>query len=238
LFRGQNEQEVINILKRAQDKEDEIWLHIDKRNKNKNTTMTSKIQLQMYGEFKRVFESYLFKEFSTQAKSVNNALLILGESSFGVLFLNTKNEVLGVQNYYGTWSAPKGHLKIKNDGTLEIPWETLLRELFEELSIKLKRSKSEKTINTENIGHFLALNKDNFLQCRLESRPGTGDGLRLIGLLIVHVDEKIWKFSLKDNKENKAIKWLNIDDIIRNKPEIGHDMYYTLRPFVRYLKDH
>ncbi|CAF4204514.1 unnamed protein product, partial [Rotaria sordida] len=25
LFRGQNEQEVINILKRAQDKEDEIW---------------------------------------------------------------------------------------------------------------------------------------------------------------------------------------------------------------------
>jgi len=40
----------------------------------------------------------------------------------------------------------KGHPKIKDDGTLETPWETFLRELFEELSIKLKRSKHDKTI--------------------------------------------------------------------------------------------
>ncbi|CAF4918866.1 unnamed protein product, partial [Rotaria sp. Silwood1] len=146
--------------------------------------------------------------------------------------------ILGVQNHYGTWSPPKGHPKIKNDGTLETPWETLLRELCEELSIRLKRSKREKIINKENIDHFLSLNKDNFLQCRVDSRPDTNDRSRLIGLLIVPVDEKKWRFRLKDYKENKACEWLNIDDIIRNKPESGYDIYHTLRPFVQYVKEH
>jgi hypothetical protein len=235
-FPGQNQQEVINILLKVQDKTDKIWSDVDKR--YINITITSKICSQMYGEFKRTFHSYLSKEYSTQAKSVNDARSILKQLSFGTLFLNTKNQILGVQNHHGTSSAPKGHPKIKIDGTLETPWETLLRELFEELLIKLKRGKNKKAINKDNIDQFLALNKDNFLECRVDSRPGTSDGLRLIGLLIVRIDEKKYKFSLKDNKENKACSWLNIDEIIRNKPETGHDIYYTLRPFARYIKDH
>ncbi len=112
---------------------------------------------------------------------------------------------MGVQNHYGTWSAPKGHPKLKSDGTLETSSETLLRELFEELSIKFKRSKREKTINKDNIDRFLALNKDNFLECYIASGSGNDNGLRRIGLLIVPVDESIWKFSLKNNEENKVI---------------------------------
>ncbi|CAF1532801.1 unnamed protein product, partial [Adineta steineri] len=177
------------------------------------------------------------KEYSTQAKSVNDAQTILESLSSGILFLNTKNQIMGVQNHHGCWSAAKGHPKIKNDGTLETALETLLRELFEELSIKFKRSKSQIIINKNNIGHHLALNKDNFLECHINSRTDIDNGIRRIGLLVVCVDEKKWKFSLKDNKENKACAWLNIDDIIRNKPENGYDIYYTLRSFARYLKD-
>ncbi len=51
-----------------------------------------------------------------------------------------------LQNHYGIWSAVKDHPKIKDDETLETSLETFLRELFEELSIKLKISKHEKTI--------------------------------------------------------------------------------------------
>ncbi|CAF1476416.1 unnamed protein product [Rotaria sordida] len=40
------------------------------------------------------------------------------------------------------------------------------------------------------------------------------------------------------NTKNEACAWIKIDDVIRNKPEGNHDIYYTLRPFVRYLKDH
>jgi hypothetical protein len=52
----------------------------------------------------------------------------------------------------------KGHPKIKDDGTLGTPWETFVRELFEELSIKLKRSKYDKTVTREDI-NLLGVNK-------------------------------------------------------------------------------
>jgi hypothetical protein len=108
----------------------------------------------------------------------------------------------------------KGHPKIKDDGTLETPWETCVRELFEELSIKLKTSKREKRITKENI-HLLAINKANFLQCRVDSRLNTNDRLRCIGLFCVRVDEKKFKFSLKDNKENTVS--INLRFTLKNK---------------------
>ncbi|CAF0819655.1 unnamed protein product [Adineta steineri] len=234
-FPDKKQEDVIKILLKAQAEMDKIWSNIDKR--YTKITITPKIRPQMIREFKREYDSYLSKEYPTQVKSVKDALLILRKSSFGILILNTKNQILAVQNYQGTWSAPKGHPKYKDDGTLEIPSETVSRESCEELLITCKRNKRKLTINKDNLDHFFGLNNDNFLECRFNDRPGTNDGLRQIGLFVVRVDETKWTFSLKDNKENRACEWLNIADIVRNKPEVGRDIYYTLRPFAQYLKD-
>jgi hypothetical protein len=82
--------------------------------------------------------------------------------------------------------------------------ETVLRELLEELSIEFKRKRSKIGINKDNIGHFLALNKKNFLQCHVDSKTNTNDRLRLIGLFFVHVNEKKFIFTLKNKKENQV----------------------------------
>ena len=58
----------------------------------------------------------------------------------------------------------KGHLRIKEDGTLEIPVETALRELFEEVGIKRITSKRKRIISMNNMLDFPALKKDRFLQ--------------------------------------------------------------------------
>ncbi len=52
----------------------------------------------------------------------------------------------------------KSHPKIKDDRTLETPSETFVRELFEELSIKLKRSEHDKTVTKDDI-NLLGVNK-------------------------------------------------------------------------------
>jgi ADP-ribose pyrophosphatase YjhB (NUDIX family) len=231
LFPGRSKKQINAVLKTVQDKDDEIWRELDKKN-----ATSSKNSSQIYEDFKKVLQSYLSRTFTTQTKAINDARWILEQSSFGIVFYNMQNEVLGVQNHNGTWSAVKGHRRIKNDGTLETPWETCLRELFEELSIKLETNKRKKTITKENIG-LLAINKTNFVQYHVDSKRGTNDRLRLIGLFYVHIDEKKFKFSLKDNKENKMSGWLNMNDILNNKPEIGRDIYYTLRPFVQLFKD-
>ncbi len=54
---------------------------------------------------------------------------------------------MGVKNPYVTWSAIKGKLRINNDGTLEIPLETVLRELLEELSLQFKGNRRKLSIN-------------------------------------------------------------------------------------------
>jgi len=111
---------------------------------------------------------------------------------------------LGVKNPYVTWSAIKGKLKINNDGTFEIPLKTVLRELLEELSLQFKGNRRKLSINEKNIDHFLALNKNKFLQCQVDTRRNSNDRLRLIGLFIIPVDENKWIFTLKDKKENKV----------------------------------
>jgi ADP-ribose pyrophosphatase YjhB (NUDIX family) len=122
--------------------------------------------------------------------------------------------VLGVQNHYGSWSAVKGHLKITDDMTLETPYETSERELFEELSIDFESDNRIIRITKENIG-LLALNKTNFIQYHVDTRPDTNDRSRLIGLFFVRVDEKKWKFTLKDTKENMVI--INLCFTLKNK---------------------
>ncbi len=98
----------------------------------------------------------------------------------------------------------KGHPRIKDDGTYEIIRETVLRELFEELSIEFKRKKRKIEINKDNIGDFLPLNNDNFLEYRVNSKPNTNDGSRLIGLFFVRVNKKKFIFTLKNKKENQV----------------------------------
>ncbi|CAF4213632.1 unnamed protein product, partial [Adineta steineri] len=236
LIRGQNQQEVINILLKVDEEKEKIWSGIDK--KYTNIPITKRISSKMYREFKKAYNWYLSKEYLTRAKSVHDAQTILGNLSSGILILNKNNQkILGVQNYYETWSAPKGHPKIKDDGTLETPLETILRELFEELLIEFEECRTQITINKDNIDQYLTLNKDNFLECCFNSRTDIDDGIRRIGLSVVRVDEKKWKFSLKDNKENKNCAWLKIDDIIHHQPGNRHDKYHTLRPFAQYLKN-
>ncbi|CAF1545744.1 unnamed protein product [Rotaria magnacalcarata] len=146
--------------------------------------------------------------------------------------------VLAVQNHHGTWSALKGHPKIKEDGTLETRWETCLRELFEEVSIRYQGSEIHQRINKENICHLLHLKKDNYIQYRVDSNLDIGKKIRIIGLFIVSVNENEVKFSLKDTKENKVVEWLKFDGIIQNNPGSRRDIYFTLRPFIKYLNEH
>ncbi len=119
----------------------------------------------------------------------------------------------------------KGHPKIKDDRTLETPWETCVRELLEELSIILKQSKREKEINEKNI-QLLISNKTNFLECYLDSKPNTNDRLRRIGLFYVCIDKKKWKFSLKDNTENQVI--ISLCFILKNKLKYSNGYFRSV----------
>ncbi|CAF4015682.1 unnamed protein product [Rotaria magnacalcarata] len=234
LFPGQSEQAISTILKNVQDATDEIWSEVDK--KYIKRVMSRETTEQMYKDVTQSLSWYIRREFREQANAVYKAQVIMENISYGFMFCNTKNEVLGVQNHHGSWSAIKGHPKIKEDGTLETRWETCLRELFEEVLIELKRGRIHKRINKENICNLLHLKKDNYRQCLVDTKRGTRE--RIIGLFIVSVNENKVKFSLKDTKENKVVEWLKIDDIIQNNPGSRRDIYVTLRPFIKYVNKH
>ncbi|CAF4600431.1 unnamed protein product [Rotaria socialis] len=231
LFPGQSEQEIRTKLKNVQDAKDKIWNELDK--KFKKRVMSRETTGQMY---KDVTQSLYWHsiQFREQANAVYKAQVIMENILYGFMFCNTKNEVLAVQNHHGTRSALKGHPKIKEDGTLETRWETCLRELFEEVSIRYQGSKIHQRINKENICHLLHLKKDNYIQYRVDSNPDIGNKIRIIGLFIVSVNENEVKFILKDTKENKIVEWLKIDDIIQNNPGSRRDIYFTLRPFIKF----
>ncbi|CAF3772996.1 unnamed protein product [Rotaria magnacalcarata] len=213
LFPGQSEQEIRTKLKNVQDAKDKIWNELDK--KFKKRVMSRETTGQMYKDVTQNLSWYIRREFREQA-----------------------NAVLAVQNHHGTWSALKGHPKIKEDGTLETRWETCLRELFEEVSIRYQGSEIHQRINKENICHLLHLKKDNYIQYRVDSNLDIGKKIRIIGLFIVSVNENEVKFSLKDTKENKVVEWLKFDGIIQNNPGSRRDIYFTLRPFIKYLNEH
>ncbi|CAM4891313.1 unnamed protein product [Rotaria socialis] len=215
LFPGQSEQEIITKLKKVQDAKDGFWNEEGK--KYKKCGMSRETSGQIYKDVAEKLHGYIREEFGKQANWVNQAQLIMDNISYGFMFLNTKNE---------------------EDGTLETPWEASVRELLEEVSIKLKRGRIHKPINNKNICHLLHLKKDHFEHCRVDSKLGTGDKMRSIGLFIVRVNENEVKFSLNDTKENKVVEWLKIDDIIQNNPGSRRDIYVTLRPFIKYVNKH
>ncbi len=113
---------------------------------------------------------------------------------------------MAVQNYFGTWSAPKGHREIKKNGELETPWEAFLRELFEEISIKYKnKNKRPITLKKEHIGHYIALNQNIYHDDYVDLQPDTNDRGRFIRLFFNRIDETNMQFDLVDHKENLVI---------------------------------
>ncbi len=135
-------------------------------------------------------------------------------------------QVFAVQNHYGTWSAPKGHRKIDENAKLEIPWETSWRETFEEISIKLKgENMRELTINEILVG-FLKMDQIVYLECHLESKPGSNDRTRQIGLFVIPINGNELEFSLKNYKENQVI--MNILFISKKEIASSNDYFHSV----------
>ncbi len=121
---------------------------------------------------------------------------------------------MAVQNHYGTWSAPKGHRKIKENG-VETAWETFLREFLEEISVIFKGKKIRKILTQESIIRFIVWNKEKiYLECKMDKVRGMNDRLRTIGLFFIRINEKKLKFKLTNENENKVfmnffLNWKN-----------------------------
>lgn len=121
--------------------------------------------------------------------------------------------MLAVQNHNGTWSAPKGHLEIKeqpeNELTIESYVEVAFRELLEEVNMKFISAHREKVITKENIGQYLSLQTSKLLRCELPDKNKPGKS-RYIHLFVVDIDKENWQFTLNDKKENQVLKNLCI----------------------------
>ena len=96
----------------------------------------------------------------------------------------------------------KGHVEINDNDESEIASETAWRELFEEISIQLKRSKRATKITKENYNHLITLTPITYLQCNVDRRRGRNDRSRPIGLFVYHIDEKKLRFQVADKREN------------------------------------
>ena len=89
------------------------------------------------------------------------------------------------------WGAPKGHQKIKENRQLEIPFETAVREVNEEICYLNIETQQWSSLKIEILRNY-----DKYLECTLKNKAN----YRRIGLFIVHLQED-WMFSVKDDKE-------------------------------------
>jgi hypothetical protein len=99
---------------------------------------------------------------------------------------------------------PKGHPIITADGKLETPWETCIRELLEEISIKLLRRKIRKKLSEKHIAKSIGFETVFYLECNVDSERNRNDRQRCIGLFVIRVTQKKLSFTLKDTKENQV----------------------------------
>lgn len=203
-----------------------VWKHQKssrKCGKDSNSSMeriVSSVSINFFSSINQYF--LVTQKYKLRAATMKQAMEILKQSSFGGLILNSKNEVmkwyfsyfhrkykhqivfvqiLAVQNYCGTWSALKGHLKIKENDELETPWEAFLRELLEELSIR--HTSVELTEN--NINKFITMNQEIYFECHVLNNRDDNHRIRRIGLFFICIDENNLQFNLADNKENQVI---------------------------------
>lgn len=144
----------------------------------------------------------------------------------------------------------KGHVRITSLGLLETAKKASLRELFEEISIRKRTSRKAIQITIKNC-QKLPLKLIGYIQCHLDSKPGSHDQNRLIGLFVYHINQTRLRFQLKDKNENQVkhddhclllyinllcfqkLAWVNIDTILSTDFQPNYDPYYTLRPFAR-----
>ena len=113
---------------------------------------------------------------------------------------------MAVQNNNYSWGPPKGHLKIKEDLELELPWETFLREFFEEFSIVYQTGDIRIKLTKDNIIDYITSYQDIYFECHVDNQPNSNDRMRLIGLSFIRINEKNLQFDLADNKENQVIE--------------------------------
>ena len=104
-----------------------------------------------------------------------------------------------MQNPYGTWSAPKGHVRI-NNGAFETPKETAWREFNEEVKVASKKGHRQ-LYKHYHCGNHL------YLECRLQDNADGEPENRLIGLIVIKMlpnDEEVLSFEVQDRKENQV----------------------------------
>jgi hypothetical protein len=85
---------------------------------------------------------------------------------------------------------------------LETPSETFSRKLFEEVLIIHSNTKEE--IIKETLDQYLDLDNCRYVEFHVDSKPGSNDRKRVIGLSIVHIKTNDLVFVLKDKKENQV----------------------------------
>jgi ADP-ribose pyrophosphatase YjhB (NUDIX family) len=90
---------------------------------------------------------------------------------------------------------------------LESLKETAQRETLEETLITIVRKKIKFVLTKETFGYHIHLNKVPYFECNVDGKPNSNDRKRLIGLYIVHVNEKKLKFKKKDGKEVKVTEY-------------------------------
>ncbi len=109
------------------------------------------------------------------------------------------NQFFTITNAYGgrRKSAVKGHSILKSDGTWEVPWETTVREVKEEIEYQSDKDQIWRPYDMAKHQHeFEHL---TYLECLFEGYT-KNVYTRLIGLFIIRLKTSI-KFQPKDKKE-------------------------------------
>ncbi|CAF1383824.1 unnamed protein product [Adineta steineri] len=230
VFRDVDRKTVCNIIREIMDLETQCWTEYNNLVVHKENSTNSMCADRLLQE--RFKECVTTMQYGHTYR--NQILQYITEAAFkipsyGALIINSKQ-----QNHKGTWGAPKGHSELKANDEWETPKETCLREILEELKIKLINS--NKTLTIHNIDQYFQLDTCLYLECSIKMNNNNCG--RQVGLFVVHIDENKFNIELLDKKENQNCKWFELRTILEDMSKDKYDRYYTLRPFVEYLKRH
>ncbi|CAF1323776.1 unnamed protein product [Adineta steineri] len=235
VFRDVDRKTVCNIIREIMDLETQYWAEYNNlvvHKENSTNSMCADRLLQEYFKEHVTTMQYGHTYRNQILQYITEAALKI--PSYGALIINSKQQIFAVQNHKGTWSAPKGHSELKANDEWETPKETCLREICEELKIKLINS--NKTLTLHDIDQYFRLDTCLYLECFIKMNNNNCG--RQVGLFVIHIDENKFNIELLDKKENQNCKWFELCTILEDMSRDKHDRYYTLRPFVEYLKRH
>jgi hypothetical protein len=155
---------------------------------------------------------------------------ILLRSSNGVLFVQgTKFFAKTNPNYKKRRSAIKGYPILKPTGELEYPWETAVR--ITERDVQHWNTETEEWEWFNMNEHTTENERQNYLECLVTGEKGT-EVLRYIGLFIIRLKPDIQIRINDENKVDNHENWYSIDD------NMGNSAFYTILPFLKYLREH